>query len=664
MHGGPAELPADEDELLHARRLVAQRCLYGVDRNPMAIDLARLSLWLVTLARDHEFTFIDHALRHGDSLVGLTRSQIQAFHWKPDAPRLQFGTETTAVQRQVARVAELRQMIRDQGDDAPESELRERLDEADGELRNVRSVADLLLSAFFEGGNKNDRETHRARYADRLLQEGLGKIAARGAPALLVAPFHWELEFPEVFERENPGFDAVVGNPPFAGKRSIATANPAGYPDWLQEMHAESRGKVDLAAHFYRRAFGLLRTGGFFGLIATNTIAQGDTRNGGLRWICEHGGAIYHATRRVAWPGEAAVIVSVVHVARGEYAGQRVLDGETVERITAFLHHRGGHTGPARLPDNAGKSFRGSVVRGMGFTFDDTDAKGVASSLADMRPLIDADPHNGEVIFAYIGGEEVNTSPTHAHHRYVIDFGSRNEAECRRRWSALMEIVEERVRPERMKLSAGTLRERWWQFEHRSAALQRAIASLDRVLAISQVTSHAAFAFLPTGMVYGHTLNLFPFGTYAAFCALQSRVHEVWARFFGSSLEDRLRYTTADCFETFPFPKGWDTDPALEAAGRAYHEHRAALMVDTGEGMTKTYNRFHDPGERAPVSPASGNCTLRWTAPFSTPTAGPTSPPTASSYSSTKPTRRRRGPKRSLTATAGPTKYMTSCSPA
>ncbi len=66
-------IPPDEDEVLHARRLVAQRCLYGVDKNPLAVDLAKLSLWLATLAKDHPFTFLDHALRHGDSLVGLSR---------------------------------------------------------------------------------------------------------------------------------------------------------------------------------------------------------------------------------------------------------------------------------------------------------------------------------------------------------------------------------------------------------------------------------------------------------------------------------------------------------------------------------------------------------------------------------------------------------------
>ena len=74
-------IPADEDEELHARRLVAQRCLYGVDKNPLATDLAKLSLWLATLARDHEFTFLDHALKSGDSLVGLTQAQIAAMHW-------------------------------------------------------------------------------------------------------------------------------------------------------------------------------------------------------------------------------------------------------------------------------------------------------------------------------------------------------------------------------------------------------------------------------------------------------------------------------------------------------------------------------------------------------------------------------------------------------
>ena len=94
-------VPPDEDELVFARRLVAQRCIYGVDKNPVAVDLAKVSLWLVTLAREHALTFVDHALRHGDSLVGLTQKQIETFHWKPDAPMFQKGFETMQTRERI-----------------------------------------------------------------------------------------------------------------------------------------------------------------------------------------------------------------------------------------------------------------------------------------------------------------------------------------------------------------------------------------------------------------------------------------------------------------------------------------------------------------------------------------------------------------------------------
>ena len=604
-------IPADEDEVVHARRLIAQRCLYGVDRNPVAVDLAKVSLWLATLAKDHPFTFLDHALRHGDSLVGLSRRQIEAFHWEGDAPAFQAGFEAMRVREHVAKVSELRQRIREAGEGISDWELRDLWDQALLELSQVRLFGDLVVSAFFEGERPKEREAKRTAYANAVVsgdaERYRGWLEERRHADPPLAPFHWEIEFPEVFERENPGFDAIVGNPPFAGHVSVVGANLQGYTEWLRHRHPESTGKCDVVAHFYRRAFDLIREGGTFGLIATNTIAQGDTRASGLRWICKHGGEIYSARRRVKWPGQAAVVVSVLHVAKGAFPGPKRLDEREVERITAFLFHRGGHDDPARLTANAGKSFQGSIVLGMGFTFDDTDTKGVATPLAEMHRLIQKDPRNREVIFPYIGGEEVNTSPTHAHHRYVINFGERSEEECRRRWPDLMAIVEAKVKPERAqsaresKSSHGRRAAIWWQHYHGAHDLQAAIAGLERVLAINcGATPHMAFAFLRAGMVFANTLAVFAFPTHAAFCALQSRPHEIWARFFGSSMKDDLRYTPSDCFETFPFPEGWETHPALEAAGKAYYDFRAALMVRNNEGLTKTYNRFHDPNERDP----------------------------------------------------------------
>ena len=628
-HGTMPVIPPDEDEVIYARRLIAQKCLYGIDRNPMAVDLAKVSLWLSTLARDHPLTFVDHAFRHGDSLVGLTRQQIEALNWKGGQPILAgFG-----VREAVEAASELRRQIREADDTVDERRLQNLWREAQDAVAEVRLFGDLVLAAFFEGAKPKERESRRSAYQEAILTGEAWRHAVemegRRNAELPFAPFHWEIEFPEVFERDNPGFDGFVGNPPFAGKNNVAAGNVSGYPSWLKELHEESHGNADLVAHFYRRAFDLLRDSGTFGLIATNTIAQGDTRSSGLRWICEHGGEIYRATKRVQWPGEAAVIVSVLHVAKGPFRGRKVLDGASVDNITAFLFHRGGHADPARLAANAGKSFVGSYVLGMGFTFDDTDRKGVASSLAEMQRIIESNPRNREVILPYIGGEEVNTSPTHAHHRYVINFRdyplTRQDvghqwmgasADFRRQWLRegavpldypaavacdwpdLLKIVEERVKPERQRLGdngdARRRKAKWWLWGRYTPALFSAVAELEQVIACPIVSNKVSFTILPARFVFSHKLAVFPFQSFSAFCALQSNVHEVWGRFFSSTMKDDINYSPSDCFETFPFPEGWEAHPTLEAAGRVYFEYRAALMVDNDEGMTKTYSRFHD----------------------------------------------------------------------
>ncbi len=279
------------------------------------------------------------------------------------------------------------------------------------------------------------------------------------------------------------------------------------------------------------------------------------------------------------------------------------LDGRPVPIITAYLFHAGGHDDPERLQANAGKSFVGSYALGMGFTFDDTDTKGVASPIAEMHRLIAKAPRNAERIFPYIGGEEVNDSPTHAHHRYVINFGEMTEQEARK-WPDLMRIVEEKVKPDRDQLgdnsSARPRKEKWWLYGRYTPGLFGAIRDLERVLVICRHQPHWGLAFLQSGSVYSEATIIITSQSDAVFSALQSRPHELWARFFGSSLEDRLRYTPSDCFETFPFPPNFENNPTFEATGNVYYEFRANLMAGNNEGLTKTYNRFHDPDERSP----------------------------------------------------------------
>jgi hypothetical protein len=402
VHKATPRVPDDEDALAHARRLVAERCLYGVDKNVFAVDLAKLSLWLATLAREHPFTFLDHALRHGDSLVGLSREQIACLHW---APSKQLPLVRELVDARVSEAQRHRLAIESMGASDDVAEKARLLRDAEEAQADARLVGDVVVAAFFEEETKDARKRRRQQYVARVQQflETGGNERLTAARKLMevaaglrdgerpVPAFHWEIEFPEVFTRENGGFDAFVGNPPFAGKNTIAAGTRDSYLPWLLATHEQSHGNADLVAHFYRRAFGLLRHDGAFGLIATNTIAQGDTRGTGLRWIRKHGGTIFEARRRVKWPGAAAVIVSVVHVAKGNVAPPYVLDGRPVDAITAFLFYAGGDEDPATLQANAGKSFIGSYVLGMGFTFDDTDKSGTASPISLMQELIARD---------------------------------------------------------------------------------------------------------------------------------------------------------------------------------------------------------------------------------------------------------------------------------
>jgi methylase of polypeptide subunit release factors len=626
------KIPPDEDEALHARRLVAQKCLYGVDRNPMAVDLARLSLWLATLARDHEFTFLDHALKAGDSLVGLTRAQIQAVHWDQSKPGLPLFRET--IRQAVERTREGREAIRNASDDVRLEAQAARYARVQDESEPGRIVGDAVIAAFFSAEKAKAREIERQTVENWIAGGSTPdweKLKAKGRSFRAKAgysPFHWEIEFPEVFARDNPGFDTIVGNPPFAGKNTIAASNPdQPYLAWLQTLHEGAHGNADLVAHFFRRAFGLLRDGSAFGLIATNTIGQGDTRETGLAMILRNSGCVLRATKRYQWPNEgAAVVVSIAHVGKRLATRSAILDGNQVNRISAYLVAGDFDDAPAQLFDNEQKAFQGSILLGMGFTFDDAAAaKGEAESIAAMGRLIERAPRNAERIKPYLGGEEVNNSPTHTHHRYAIDFEDfplrrdpaathpwhRLSEDAQRSklrsgivsadypepvaedWPDLLRVVESRVKPKRLLDNRESYKRYWWRYAERRADLSRVLPSKRVILALSRVSPQLGVARIGSNIVPAESLVVFVLEALSSFSVLQSRIHEIWARFFSSSMKDDLRYAPSDCFETFPLPRGFETDANLEHVGQIYHDHRAALMVAAHQGMTKTYNRFH-----------------------------------------------------------------------
>jgi hypothetical protein len=377
----------------------------------------------------------------------------------------------------------------------------------------------------------------------------------------------------------------------------ISTASGIQYKEILYSLVPSSGDRMDLVAYFLRRADKLLRQQGTFGLITTNSVSQGDTRTGGLAVLCDFGFCIFAATRRLRWPGDANVVVSVVHAAKAIEPTIKELDGRPVANISAYLFASDINATPNPIAANAAKSFEGVKPYGQGFIFDDEDPKSTPHAV--LEAILKRHPECASCVFPYISGEEVNDSPRQLHTRAIINFGQLTLDECKA-YDPLLDIVRVKVKPERDGKSKEVRDRPWWQlFRPRTEMLTRTSA-MERFLVVSRVGDRLGFVFLKSGVVPSEALVVLAFDTAAAFSVMQSRAHEIWTRFLASSMKDDLRYTPSDCFETFPFPENFETHSRLEAVGKEYYESRAALMVKNCEGLTKTYNRFHDPSEASP----------------------------------------------------------------
>jgi hypothetical protein len=638
-----------------AMRDVIAHCLYGVDRNPLAVELCRVALWLEGHARGRPLTFLDHRIRCGDSLLGVADLHLLEAGIPDDAYR-PLGTDDRAHARQVkarnAREARM-DLFRHGFVTAPLADLAAQMHQVaampdrtveqvhaksaayrrvitQDAYRRLRLACDVWTAAFFQSFAPSRSPSHAgaAKHDSPFLggvalttaavQEALTHGALRdprqGAFVLEMSQtrafFHWALEFPDAAAAG--GFAVILGNPPFMGGLRISGVAGEAYRRWLEAAYAPFGGTADLCSAFFRRAFALLRPGGRLGMIATNSIGQGDTRESGLKVILAQGGRIAFARRFVRWPGQANVEVNLVVIEAPRVApphagkaggsdGGALLDDRPVAAISSRLDAEPDGE-PARLRQNEGKAFQGDIVRGIGFVLE----------AAEAEALLARDPRNADCLFPYLNGDDLNTHPAQQPGRWVICFHDWDLARAQQ-YPDLLRIVEERVKPEREGLRGpGDARNRaaWWQFGAYRAGMRHAIAPLRRVLARSRISEMHAPVFVPKGWIYNEQLVVFAFDDDYHFALLQSGVHEAWARRQASSLRTDLRYTPTDCFATFPFPPAEDAAPDLARVlahpafahaaqiGAAYHERRREVMQARRIGLTKTYNLLHDPACR------------------------------------------------------------------
>jgi hypothetical protein len=586
--GEPSErlIPKDAAERLAiARRLVADRCLYGVDINPMAVEMAKLSIWLITVDKSRPFTFLDHALKCGDSLLGISRlKQLETFSLDDEhAKQVIILSNYDELMR--TAIAKRRELETLPSNDAEQIAAKKALlKDAEDRLQQLKLAADLLIGAELTEGKDQKKDMARAAAHMKVTQYIHGPVEEfrRLAHEQLEGrrTLHWPLEFPETFERG--GFDAFVGNPPFMGGSKITGAFGTDYRNYLVDHIAEgNKGNADLCAYFFLRGTSLIARQRTIGLIATNSIAEGDTRNVGLDGILRAGNSIYRAVASTKWPGTASLEVANVWLYSGQWDGRFDLDGRDVAGITTYLDTITTIDGkPKVLKANVGKAFSGNKVYGEGFVL----------SIDTAHRLIEKDPRNREVLFPYARAEDINTRPDQSVGQWVINFGNRSLQEAST-YADCFQIVREQVKPYRDQVNRAHTREKWWLHEHNRAELYSSISGLNRVLFHGFTCKHLSFSFLPTNVVFAAPHVVLAFEEDEIFALLQSTVHEVWVRKHGSTLETRMRYPASDVFETFPFPEDLSS---LRECGNHYYQHRGAAMLAAQVGLTEIHNRLNN----------------------------------------------------------------------
>jgi N-6 DNA Methylase len=454
-----------DNAALEARRHVAGGCLSGVDLDELAVELSRLSLWLLTRAEDQAFSFLGHALQCGDSLTGTA--------------------------------------------------------------------------------------------------------------------------FPEIMG--GGGFDAVVSNPPFIGGKKIRQALGRDYREYLKWQVARGvPGAADLCAYFLLRSLALAPHGRV-GIIATNTIAQGDTRRVGLDQAVAAGWVIYRAEKSRPWPGGASLEVALLWAGHPAVAESIVLNGERVTGITASLTPQSRVTGnPFPLAANAGQSYQGSIILGSGFILEPAEA----------QALMAQDPRNSEVIHPYLNADDLNSRWDCSASRWVINFGEMTEQEASR-YPRIFAIAEERVKPVRMQKNAARyprMVHEWWKFWNPRPVMLAATAGLGQVLVIARHSRTGLPQFVPTGQVMSDALAVFATDRPAALALLSSSLHFAWWTTMGeSSLRKDARYTPSAGFDTFPQPV---LTGRLDRAGQDLDRFRREVMEQRRLGLTALQRLVRDDGVR------------------------------------------------------------------
>ena len=613
-----ARVRSNEDQptpsvLRVAVRDVIRNCIYGVDLNPLAVELCKVALWLEAHEPGQPLNFLDHHIKNGNAIVGLAHFEelengiaSEAFKTLPGDDKdiaTAFRNRNvlerkTKGQLTTFDVANADNDLKDlQKEFTNFSQLLENTPEEIAKKEKayhdliqgkkwfrLKQIADVQVAQFFISKTQENKEklTTHSQYTGYLKTNA--QIIDRGASMAISQEnnfFHWFLEFPQVFQKG--GFNCILGNPPFRGGLYITKDNGANFTHFIKHNTSNSGSTTDLVAYFFRRIFDIIKESGFMSLIGTNSISEGDTRETSLEEIISKKGNINHANKSVKWPGEATLHVSLISINKSRTNLNIILNNQKVNHINSWLSENNNNIKPFNLIQIQ-KAYLGTTVYGKGF-FLSNEEKNI---------LISTDNRSSKNIKPFLNGDDVLNNPRSEFSRYVLYFQGHNIDKIRDDFQYLYNFAFSRIYEERQKSSSKGRREKWWLYTSPADEIYKSINDLNFAIVTCFTSKYPSFTILDKNQIFSNAVVVICSDKYSRFAELQSNLHACWIQEYGSTLETRQRYAVSDCYNTYPFSKDYNK---LEYIGENYYEIRKNIQIDLNIGLTEFYNFFNNKNE-------------------------------------------------------------------
>ncbi|HMS72556.1 MAG TPA: hypothetical protein PKB03_05935 [Baekduia sp.] len=387
----------------------------------------------------------------------------------------------------------------------------------------------------------------------------------------------------DALELDWPECDAIVGNPPFIGSQHLREHIGDEAVERLKLLFP-GVGIREYVTYWFRKAHDHLGGGERAGFVATNSIREGRARQASLEYVTGEGGTITDAVSSIPWEGEANVHVSIVNWVKGQEAAPFGLDDREVESISPSLTEGDDHTPPVRLAGNAGRSFQGPIPVGKGFELDEQEAKSL---------LARTDAQYSHVVRPYLKGKDITDDPRQGPRQWIIDFADRPLEEAMR-YSAALDLVRARVKPDRDENRDAGFRDRWWQFGRVRMEMRNALAPLPRYVVANEYGKRIQFAWQQSQTCPNNKTVAVASADPSVLGLLVARPFTLWTVRWGGRLKADLHFTPTTVFETYPFPPvdTAKTERIGDIADELIALRSELCLTGTASpiGLTKLYN--------------------------------------------------------------------------